>query len=57
MVAKVLKSLISKFDYIVTAIEEAKDLTKLTIDKLSGSLRTYEARLNKNVEKPKKRAS
>ncbi|KAH1039241.1 hypothetical protein J1N35_040984 [Gossypium stocksii] len=38
IVAKVLQSLMTKFDHVVAAIEECKDLSVLSVDKLKGSL-------------------
>lgn len=44
--AKVLGTLLPKFDHVVAAIEQLKNLDKLTIDELSGSLLTHEVRIN-----------
>ncbi|KAA0049579.1 gag-pol polyprotein [Cucumis melo var. makuwa] len=41
----VLRSLSSKFNMKVTAIEEANDLSKMKLDELFGSLRTFEIHL------------
>lgn len=38
IVAKVLRSLTSRFDHVVVVIEEDKDSTTLYVDELSGSL-------------------
>ncbi|GJS29783.1 retrovirus-related pol polyprotein from transposon TNT 1-94 [Tanacetum coccineum] len=56
MVAKILRSLSSKFDHVVAAIEEPKDLSTYSVDELMGSLQTHEARINRNVVKEEKHA-
>lgn len=50
VVAKILRSLASKFDYVAVAIEEAKDITKLSLENLSGSLQAHEVRINRSME-------
>ena len=42
IVEKILRSLPSRFDVIVTTIEETKDLTNFSIDELHASLITHE---------------
>ena len=50
VIEKVLRSLSTKFDVVVAAIEEEKDLEKLTIDELMGSLLSHEARIDRNKD-------
>lgn len=46
-----LRSLPSKFDHVVTAIGESKDLTVYSTNELMGSLLAYEERMNRSMEK------
>ncbi|GJU22882.1 hypothetical protein Tco_1156224 [Tanacetum coccineum] len=49
-VRKFLKSLPTKWRPKVTAIEESKDLSKLSLDELIGNLKVYEVVLEKDLE-------
>ncbi|RVW50075.1 hypothetical protein CK203_104088 [Vitis vinifera] len=49
-VMKILRSLPSKWHTKVTAIQKAKDLTKLPMEELIGSLMTYEINLAKYLQ-------
>ncbi|RVW73348.1 hypothetical protein CK203_057733 [Vitis vinifera] len=49
-VMKILRSLSSKWHTKVTTIQEAKDLTKLPLENLIGSLMTYEINLPKKQQ-------
>lgn len=49
IVEKILRSLPHKYDNLVMTIEEAKDLTILTMDELMGTLQTHEHRINRST--------
>jgi hypothetical protein len=46
---KILRSLTLKFEHVVTAIEESKDLESISVEELLGSLRVHELRILKNA--------
>ena len=50
MVRKILRSLPKQWEAKVTAIQDAKDLSKLPLDELIGSLMTHEITMNQNLE-------
>ncbi|KAL5581747.1 hypothetical protein UlMin_014189 [Ulmus minor] len=50
MVRKLLRSLPKQWEAKVTAIQEAKDLSKLPLDELISSLMTHEITMNQNLE-------
>lgn len=50
VVEKILRSLPTKYDHVIAAIEESKDLTLPSADELLGSLQSHEERLNRSHE-------
>ncbi|KAH6768896.1 hypothetical protein C2S51_014232 [Perilla frutescens var. frutescens] len=56
IVEKALRSLTPKFDHVVAAIEESKDLSNFSFEELMGSLQTHESRINRSFEKPDEKA-
>ena len=55
LIQKILRSLPDKWDPKVTAIQEAKDLSTLTLDELMGSLITHELTMQHRNEDEHKR--
>eukprot|EP00253_Pinus_taeda_P012937 PITA_12937 len=49
IVEKILRCLPSRFEAVVVAIEETKDLSQFTVDELSASLMSHEHRLNRGT--------
>ncbi|XP_039133232.1 uncharacterized protein LOC120270281 [Dioscorea cayenensis subsp. rotundata] len=49
VVAKVLHSLSSKFDYVAMVIDESKNISKLSLQELTSSLEAHEVRVNRVV--------
>ena len=54
MVKRLLRSLPKTYRSIVVFIQEAKNLNKISLDEIYGSLLTYEQEINKIEEKEKK---
>jgi ketopantoate reductase len=52
VVKKVLRSLLLKYDAKVSAIEETRDLTKMKMDELHGSLIAYGMRTSTESDQP-----
>ncbi|XP_026378463.1 uncharacterized protein LOC113272887 [Papaver somniferum] len=52
LVEKILISLSEKYDPIITAIEESKNINTLSVTELMGSLEAYEQRLSRRNEAP-----
>ncbi|XP_024036216.1 uncharacterized protein LOC112096774 [Citrus clementina] len=53
---KVLRCLPPKFDHLAAAIEESRDLSKMTFSDLSGSLPSHEQRINRPSSQPTEQA-
>jgi hypothetical protein len=53
---KVFRSLFFKYDAKVSAIEETRDLTRMTMDELHGSLIAYEMRTGTESDQPNNEA-
>ena len=56
VVSKVLRSLTKKYDHVVAAIEESKDMETYTFDELKGSLHSHEERICKGDDKKEEKA-
>ncbi|KAL3646200.1 hypothetical protein CASFOL_011380 [Castilleja foliolosa] len=56
IVQKFLITLTEKYDHVVAAIEESKDLSTLTLTELMGSLQAHEQRMNRKSDETFERA-
>lgn len=52
VVEMILRSLNAKFNHLVVAIEEAKDIETMTIDELNRSLLPHEKRMKRSQQEP-----
>ena len=50
VVEKILRSMTSKFDYVMCSIEESKDIDTLTINELQSSLLVHEQQMSSHVK-------
>ena len=48
IIEKILRSMTSRFDYVVCSVEESNNLDTLTIDELQSSLLVHEQRMNEH---------
>ncbi|CAL8169493.1 unnamed protein product [Prunus armeniaca] len=51
IVKKILRSMTTKFDYVVCFIEEAHDIDVMFIDELQSSLLVHEQRMSSHIVK------
>lgn len=56
IVEKVLRSMTSRFNYVVCSIEESNDVTTLSIDELQSSLLVHEQRMESQLVKEEEQA-
>ena len=47
---KIMRSLDSKFDHVVVAIEESKNLGDFSVEELMGSLQAHEQKIDRREE-------
>jgi hypothetical protein len=52
VVEKVIRSLPERWDHVVAAIKESKDLSILSYDQLMGSLQSHESKVNRGLQVP-----
>ena len=55
LVRKILRFLPQSWEAKVTAIQEAKDMNKISLDELIGNIQTYELRRNSQLKEETKR--